>query len=204
MNDCDAVTKSRIIPMRMRIGFRHPAMGRPTSMRDANGPGETAMSFDRVFEHSNATDALDLIERAALFSLEDGDPSRVIASILESLESFEQDGGGIPMADIGDDSTHDERSPDLWPNGKMAKNGAFLPHPAAHAIDRSKKPRESGSENGRKPDPITSDAPHEPSRPPVSTDRIWACRISGKTVGTFEEGRQSRSRIDCAPKTSKI
>ena len=113
MDDRDAVAEIHIVLMGMSIGLRDPAVSRPTGVRNTDRPGETSMSLDRFFEHPHSPDALDLIDRRVLLALKNRDSRRVIPSILKPLEPFEQNGGGIPMADIGDDSTHVGRSPDL-------------------------------------------------------------------------------------------
>jgi hypothetical protein len=104
-------------------------------MGDADGTGEASMGMNRILEHSNSTDALHLIDRASIGVLEDGDPGRVVASIFEPLEPLKKNGGGVSTADIGDNSTHVRRSPDLCRTRKRAKDRTFLLYPAAHAID---------------------------------------------------------------------
>ena len=88
--------------VRVRILFGWRTVGGPAGVRDTHRTLRRILR-DRRFEPG------DLARRAArfhAFAVHDGDARRVVATILEALEPFEQHGGGDAITNVADDSAH--------------------------------------------------------------------------------------------------
>jgi len=93
--------------VRMGVFFRGPAVSRPARMADAEQP----------VGGLDAEDLLEIVQLAfgpadvqAPLAVDHGQACRVIAAILQALQSVEQERYGFSFAQIADNSTHDSSS----------------------------------------------------------------------------------------------
>ena len=89
--------------MRMRIALGRHAMGRPASVRDADGAVSRG-GVDGVLQHLHLAHRTHALERAR--AIEHGDTRRVVATVLEPPQALDQDGDDISLRDRADNSAH--------------------------------------------------------------------------------------------------
>ena len=84
------------------IGVRGASMGRPARMGDPEGSLGGSGSDERL-ERDDLPDRLPHLEA---IPVDRRDPRRVVASILEALETLDQEGKSVTMTNVSDDATH--------------------------------------------------------------------------------------------------
>ena len=92
--------------MRMSIGLRRSAMGRPAGVPDAAGADDGFDGSDLVFEIGDPPLLLDGDRR--ILSIANGNTGRVITSVFEFGQAFQQNGSSLFLTNISYDSTHSE------------------------------------------------------------------------------------------------
>src|SRR6202035_2880826 len=101
VNDVNAPSA---VLVRMRVLERRTAVGRPARMSDADRAGGRPLGFDLAGEVSDLVGVLD--GRDVPGSIDDRDPGRVVAPILETAKAVEQHGRRGAGAGVADDAAH--------------------------------------------------------------------------------------------------
>src|SRR5690606_6819890 len=102
----DAVVDHRdAVPgkMRVRVLLRDSAVRRPARGGDAE-PAGARRFLELLRERRDLTDRA--AERDAVVRLQDGEPGRVVAAVLETSQALEQDRDDVPLGDRSDYSAH--------------------------------------------------------------------------------------------------
>src|SRR5438105_4368441 len=87
---------------RMRVRLRDGAVRRPAGMAESRNRGG-ALTADALLQLRQRPDGPRVLERAVR---QQGDPRRVVASVLEALEPAEEKLSTRPPADVPDDPAH--------------------------------------------------------------------------------------------------
>ena len=103
-HDGEAIVTAR---ERVRVGLRRPAVGGPARVADAGRGGRAVQPRD-LLEDAQVADGAHDFEFVAV---DQRDAGRVIAAVLEALESADQKGLAETPSGIADDSAHDGFSP---------------------------------------------------------------------------------------------
>src|SRR5437870_2615668 len=90
------------VEVRMCVRVRWPAMGGPTRVADAEGT-LGPVGGEQGFEIRDLAGRLPDVER---HPRNRGNTCRVVAAVLQPTETRKNEGNGILMADVADDSTH--------------------------------------------------------------------------------------------------
>ena len=94
---------------RVRVRLRHPAVGRPARVRQPQR-GRMGAVADRIPQHLYTPDP----PRDVHAAVDQRDPGRVVAAVLEPLQTGQQQLLALPVTDISDDSAHSDcLRPDL-------------------------------------------------------------------------------------------
>ena len=88
--------------MRMCIGFIRHAVCRPTRVRNPCASSGRVL-VQSVLQFLHLADSAQAINTTTGLN---GEPGRVIASVLEPTQAFHQDWNNISLSDSADDSTH--------------------------------------------------------------------------------------------------
>ncbi len=91
-----------LIEMRMRILIGRLAVGRPTRVTDAVGPGRGRVGH-QLREPGDASRAL---ARLDMVTIDDRDAGGIIAAVFEPAQPIEQDGRGFRSTDVSNNATH--------------------------------------------------------------------------------------------------
>ena len=89
--------------VRMRIAFARDAMRRPARMRDPR----VATGLRLVGLRGQFRDPADRTQTMQAFLVDQRQPGRVVAPVLEPAQPFKKNGNDIAVRDRGDDATHD-------------------------------------------------------------------------------------------------
>ena len=125
-HDGEAVVAAR---ERVRVGLGRPAVGGPARVADAGRRGRAVRARD-LLEHAQVADRADDLE---LVAVDQRDAGRVIAAVLETLESADQKGLAETPSGIADDAAHSRllpvarRTPEKCPSDSGNSSDAELP-----------------------------------------------------------------------------
>ena len=103
MDDRDSMSLLGIVLVRMSVCFGHTSVSCPARVSNADGSTQAFCHLRLFFKHANPTNRLANVQ-AMIHQTNSG---RVIASILQALQTFQKDWHCLLATDIGDDSTHD-------------------------------------------------------------------------------------------------
>ena len=108
LDDAVVDTDDRVVirMVRVRVGLRGRAVGRPAGMADAAGTDDGLYRSDLFLEVGDPP--LLLHGDGSRVSIAHGDAGRVIATVFEFGQAFQQNGSRLFLTDISYDSTHSE------------------------------------------------------------------------------------------------
>ena len=97
--------RARAVGVRVGIGVRGLAMGRPARMTDADVRLDRMLE-QRLLEIGDLTDPAAHLQATAV---DDGEAGRVVAAIFEALEAFDEERRRVLVAHVPDDPAHETR-----------------------------------------------------------------------------------------------
>ena len=92
-----------LVKMRVGIHIRRRTMGRPAGMADTKGSGKGLPAMSQFTKHFQPPLGLYHVN---LFSIVNGDPRRIVASVFQFGKTVQKDGRSLFISDISDNSTH--------------------------------------------------------------------------------------------------
>ena len=92
-----------VVAVRVCVFFGDAAVGCPAGVCDAYGAVDAADGFELGFEVRDATDGFGDLES---LPIDRGESRRVVSSVFESLQTFDKEGLGGFVSDVGDDAAH--------------------------------------------------------------------------------------------------
>src|SRR5689334_2736148 len=95
----------RAVDLRMRVALVWLPVGRPSRVRDSDGPVDR-IPVHEAFEHRDLAFGLSCLEAVAITHR---DSRRIVAAILEALESLDEHWCCDPGSNVSDNSAHGSR-----------------------------------------------------------------------------------------------
>ena len=90
--------------MRVRIGLRGDAVGRPARVPDAAVPLQRMAVVGLISE--DAEPSLGFDNNRFFVAIADSNAGGVIAAVFQLLQTLQQNGGSLPAADVSNNSAH--------------------------------------------------------------------------------------------------
>ena len=118
----DDVNAAGAILVRMRVLERRTSVRRPARVSDADGAGRGSLRLDLAGEVSDLVGVLDGGDIAV--GVDDRDPGRVVAPILETPQAVEQDRCRGTRAGVADDAAHRTSLERTWREGVTWATGS--------------------------------------------------------------------------------
>src|SRR5262249_2444535 len=91
-----------VIAVGVGVVLGDAAVGCPAGVGQAQRPLEAPGLLELLLQHADAPDGAADVDLA----VEDRDPGRVVAPVLQALEALDQEGPGLLVPDVGDDPAH--------------------------------------------------------------------------------------------------